>query len=125
MSPASISRYINALEDNIGSRLLNRSSRKLTLTEAGTIYLRYAEHILNQLEEASSTISQLQRSPRGRLRVHSRHLIGTQKIIPAIPQFLDRYPGIKIDLMLSNNVVDLVEQNIDVDIRIGQMQDLR
>ena len=123
MSPASISRYLNALEESIGSRLLNRSSRKLTLTEAGRIYFRYAEHILDQLEEAHSNISQLQHSPKGVLRVHSRHLIGTQRLVPAIPEFLQRYPDIKIDLMLSNNAIDLVEQNVDLDIRIGQLQD--
>jgi DNA-binding transcriptional LysR family regulator len=123
ISPASISRYINALEDEVGSRLLNRSSRKLSLTEAGSIYFRYAENILNQLEEASSNISQLQRSPRGVLRVHTRQLVAVQKIIPAIPRFLERYPDIKIDLTMSNHTVDLVEHNIDIDIRIGQLDD--
>ena len=123
MSPASVSRHVNALEDEVGSRLLNRSSRKLTLTEAGQIYMRHAEEILNRLEEASSRISQLQRSPRGTLRVHSRILIGTQHIVPAIPEFLRRFPDVKVDLRLSNHVIDLVEQNIDVDIRIGKLQD--
>ncbi|CAH1690429.1 Transcriptional regulator, LysR family [Hyphomicrobiales bacterium] len=123
MSPASISRYINALEDNVGSRLLNRSSRKLTLTDAGEIYFRYVEQILNQIEEVHSNLSQLQHSPRGTLRVHSRILIATQQIIPAMPRFMALYPDIKIDLMISNNVIDLVEQNVDVDIRIGELQD--
>ncbi|MBO1074648.1 LysR family transcriptional regulator [Roseomonas marmotae] len=123
LSPASISRYINALEDEVGSRLLNRSSRKLSLTEAGMIYYRYAERILSQLEEASSTISQLQRSPRGVLRVHSRQLIGVQRIIPAMPEFLTRYPDIKVDFTMSNAAVDIVEHNVDVDIRIGRMED--
>jgi len=123
MSPASVSRHVNSIEDRIGSRLLNRSSRKLTLTEAGELYFQYAEHILSQLEEAESSISQLQGSPRGTLRVHSRLLFGTQHLISAIPTFLKTYPDIKVDLMLSNQVVDLVEQNIDVDIRIGKLQD--
>ncbi|SEQ23944.1 transcriptional regulator, LysR family [Faunimonas pinastri] len=123
MSPASVSRYINALEDGIGSRLLNRSSRKLTLTEAGHVYFQHAEQILNQLDEAESSISQLQRSPRGTLRVHSRLLFGTRELVPALPAFLEQYPDIKVDLMLSNQVIDLVEQNIDVDIRIGALED--
>jgi DNA-binding transcriptional LysR family regulator len=123
VSPASISRYINALEDTIGSQLLNRSSRKLSLTEPGMIYFQYAEKILRQLEEATSTISQLQRTPRGILRVHSRQLFGTQKVIPALPAFLTRYPDIKIDFTMSNAAVDIVELNIDVDIRIGQLED--
>jgi DNA-binding transcriptional LysR family regulator len=123
MSPASVSRHVTSLEDRIGSRLLNRSSRKLTLTEAGELYFQYAEQIVHKLEEAELSISQLQGSPRGTLRVHSRLLFGTQHLIAAIPEFLKRYPEIKIDLMLSNEVIDLVEQNIDVDIRIGKLQD--
>lgn len=123
MSAASISRYIGALEESAGSRLLNRSSRKLTLTEAGTIYFRYAENILSQMDEAHSSISELQWAPKGTLRVHSRILIANQLIVPAMPRFLKTYPEIKVDLMMSNNVIDLVEQNVDVDIRIGQLED--
>lgn len=123
MSPASVSRCISVMEEKLGARLLNRSSRKLTLTEAGQIYYRYAEQILAQVEEADASVSQLQSAPRGLLRVHSRTLIGTQQIGPALPEFLRRYPDIKIDLMLSNRVVDLIEQNIDVDIRIGALED--
>ncbi len=123
MSPASISRYINALEDVTGSRLLNRSSRKLTLTEAGAIYFRHAEQIINQMDEANSAVSQLQRAPKGTLRVHSRILIANQLIVPAMPRFLAQYPEVKVDLMMSNHVIDLVEQNVDIDIRIGQLQD--
>ncbi len=123
MSPASISRYINALEDSIGSRLLNRSSRKLTLTEAGQIYFKYTERVLHDLDEARGLISEIQGSPRGTLRVHSRLLVGTQKIVPALPEFMRRYPDIKIDLMMSNSVIDLIEQNIDIDIRIGELPD--
>jgi DNA-binding transcriptional LysR family regulator len=123
MSPASVSRHVTSLEDRIGSRLLNRSSRKLTLTEAGELYFQYAEQILHQLEEAERSVSQLQGTPRGTLRVHSRLLFGTQHLIDVMPEFLKKYPEIKIDLMLSNEVIDLVEQNIDVDIRIGKLQD--
>lgn len=122
-SPASISRYMTALEDSTGSRLLNRSSRKLTLTEAGEIYFRHAEHILGQIEATNSAISQLQHAPRGTLRVHSRILIASQQIVPAMPEFLARYPDIKVDLMMSNQIIDLVEQNVDVDIRIGKLED--
>lgn len=121
MSPASISRYINALEDGIGSRLLNRSSRKLALTEAGQIYFKYTERVLRDLDEAGSLISEIQGSPRGTLRVHSRLLVGTQMIVPALPEFMRRYPDVKIDLMMSNSVIDLIEQNIDIDIRIGEL----
>ena len=67
------------------------------------------------------SVSQLQASPRGTLRVHSRILVGQLFIVPAVTEFLLRYPEIRVDLMLSNQTVDLVEQNIDVDIRIGKL----
>lgn len=122
-SAASVSRQISALEDSLGARLLNRTSRKLTLTEAGEAYFHHAERILHHLDEASNSVSQLQVAPRGLLRVHSRILVGQLFIVPAVTQFLLAQPEIRVDLMLSNQSVDLVEQNIDVDIRIGKLSD--
>lgn len=123
MSPASVSRLVSALEATLGARLLNRSSRKLTLSEAGETYFHHAEQILQQFDEVHHNIAQLQRAPRGMLRVHSRILVGQLFIVPAVTEFLFRHPEIKVDLMLSNQSVDLVEQNIDVDIRIGKLSD--
>jgi DNA-binding transcriptional LysR family regulator len=123
LSPASVSRHMNSLEESLGVRLLNRTSRKLTLTEAGEIYYRQAEQILHQITEANESVAQLQSVPRGTLRVHSRMLVGHQYIVPALPGFIAQYPEIKIDLMLSNFPIDLVERNIDVDVRIGKMLD--
>ena len=122
-SPASVSRHMTALEAHLGARLLSRSSRKLALTEAGETYFRQVEQILHQLSEANDSVAQLQATPRGLLRVHSRMLVGQHFVVPALPEFLGRYPDIKIDLSLSNNVVALVEQNFDVDIRIGKLVD--
>lgn len=123
LSPASVSRHISALEENLGSRLLNRTSRKLTVTEAGEIYFRKVEQILQQVTEANDSVAQLQSVPRGTLRVHSRMLVGHQFIVPALPRFLEEYPEIRVDLLMSNHAVDLVEQDIDVDIRIGKLVD--
>ncbi|WEX09047.1 LysR family transcriptional regulator [Chelativorans sp. AA-79] len=123
LSPASVSRYINALEDKLGVRLLNRTSRKLSLSETGILFHQRAERILGDVREMSVEISQEHLSPRGTLRVHSRILVGEQHIVPALPGFMSRYPDIRVDLTLSNEVVDLIEQNIDVDIRIGQLAD--
>ena len=124
LSPASVSRHVKSLEESLGVRLLNRTSRKLTLTEAGEIYYRQAEQILHQIAEANESVAQLQTAPRGTLRVHSRKLIAHQYIVPALPEFLAQYPEIKLELLLSNYPVDLVERNVDVDIRIGKMLDL-
>jgi DNA-binding transcriptional LysR family regulator len=123
LSPASVSRYISELEEKLGGRLLNRTSRKLTLTEAGQLYHRQVEQILHQVAEANESVSQFQAVPRGTLRVHSRMLVGHHIVVPAMPRFIAQYPDIKIDLLLSNFSVDLVEHNIDVDVRIGKLAD--
>ena len=123
LSPASVSRHISALEESLGCRLINRSSRKLTLTEAGELYYTKVEQILHQIAEANETVTQLQTMPRGTLRVHTRMLVGHLVVIPALPDFLAGNPEVKVDLLMSNSTVDLVERNIDVDIRIGKLVD--
>lgn len=123
LSPASVSRHISALEQSLGCRLVNRSSRKLTLTEAGELYFSKVEQILQRVAEANDSVAQLQTTPRGTLRVHSRMLVGHLIVVPALPDFLSLHPGLRIDLLLSNHAVDLVERNIDVDIRIGKLND--
>jgi len=123
LSPASVSRHISGLEDSLGCRLVNRTSRKLTLTEAGELYFAQSEQILHQIAEANDSVSRLQTTPRGTLRVHARMLVGQLYIAPALPDFLVQNPELKIDLLLSNRVVDLVEKNIDIDVRIGKLID--
>ena len=123
LSPASVSRHISALEENVGGRLLNRTSRKLTLTEAGELYYVKVGEILQQIAEANDSVAELQAQPRGTLRVHSRVLVGHLHVVPLLPDFLARYPEVNVDLMMSNRVIDVVEQNIDVDVRIGKLVD--
>ena len=123
LSPASVSRHIGALEESLGCRLVNRTSRKLTLTEAGELYYAKVGEILHQIAEANDSVAQLQAEPRGTLRVHSRVLVGHLHIMPVLPEFLSRYPDVSVDLLMSNRVIDVVEQNIDVDIRIGKLVD--
>jgi DNA-binding transcriptional LysR family regulator len=123
LSPASVSRMINRLEETVDARLLNRTSRSLTTTEAGALYYKKVEQILQQIAEAHNAVGGLQSVARGTLRVHSRVLVGHKFIVPALTGFTRHYPDIKVDLLLSNFAVDLVEQNIDVDIRIGTLAD--
>lgn len=122
-SPASISRHITSLEDQLDTQLLKRSSRNLALTEAGEIYYPQVEQLLQQLAEANRSITQLQTRPQGVLRVHSRMLVGQLMILPNLPEFLARYPDITIDLMMSNNIAPVMDQGTDVDIRIGSLDD--
>lgn len=123
MSPATVSRIVKSLEDEVGGRLLNRTSRQLNLTEAGQMYYDRIEHILQQIREANEIVVRLQKNPTGRLRVHSRMLIGNQHLVPALPKFMELYPDVTVDLLMSNYAIDLVAEKIDVDIRIGKLED--
>lgn len=123
LSPASVSRHINGLEDKLGVRLLNRTSRRLSLSDSGVHFYERATTILDDVRAMSLEISEEHRSLSGVLRVHCRILVGEEHIAPALPGFFKLYPDIQVHLTLSNEIVDLVEQNIDVDIRIGQLAD--
>lgn len=123
LSPASVSRHITALEDDLGVRLLNRTSRKLSLTEAGQVYLQRAERLLQDLEEMRGEVTQLNSRPYGTLRVQSRISLGTQHITPLIPELLTRYPDLKVELRLVDTDLDLIEHTIDVAIRTGNLSD--
>ena len=122
-SPASVSRQITALEDDLGVRLLNRTSRRLSLTEAGQVYLEHAERLLQDIDELRDAVSQMAVKPRGTLRIQSRISLGTQHVAPLIPTFLALYPDLKIDLWLTDNDLDLTEHGIDLAIRTGNLSD--
>ncbi len=121
--PSSVSRQISGLENTLGARLVNRSTRKLSLTEAGRLYYGHAARILLEVEEANRAISHLEAAPRGVLRVNAPIGFGRLHVAPAIRAFLDRYPGLSIDLTLTDNFVDLVEEGADVAIRVGELAD--
>ncbi|MDG2284595.1 MAG: LysR family transcriptional regulator [Alphaproteobacteria bacterium] len=123
LSPASVSRQISALEDDLGVRLLNRTSRKLSMTEAGQVYLKRAERLLQDWDEMRDEVTQLAFRPQGTLRVQSRISLGTQHIAPLIPDLLTRYPELKVDLWLVDTDPDLIEHGIDVAIRTGDLSD--
>jgi DNA-binding transcriptional LysR family regulator len=123
LSPASVSRHITALEDDLGVRLLNRTSRKLSLTEAGQVYLQRAERLLQDLEEMRGEVTQLNDRPYGTLRVQSRISLGTQHIAPLMPEFLTRYPDLKVELRFIDSDLDLIENTIDVAVRTGNLSD--
>lgn len=123
MAPSSISRQINALEEELGVRLLNRTTRKISLTEAGQIYYERVSKVLSDLHEAQSAISQLQATPQGTLRLNIAVPLGERKIVPLIPEFLALYPDLKIDLTLEDRAIDLVQERVDLAIRIGKLGD--
>lgn len=123
LSPASVSRLIGTLEDRLDTRLLNRTSRALTLTEAGESYFAEATGILQRVAAANERVRSFGGHPKGTLRVHSRIFVGNQFLVPLIPRFLAENPDLTVELMLSNEECDLVDQNVDVDIRVGKLRD--
>jgi len=123
LSRSLISKRIKSLESRLGVRLLNRTTRKLSLTESGEIYLDYCRSVSRLRIEADERMSELGRVPQGRLRVSLPITYGQLFIAPLVPAFLAAYPVIRLDVSLEDRFVDLVESGIDVALRIGQLDD--
>jgi DNA-binding transcriptional LysR family regulator len=123
MAPSSVARGIGALEDELGVRLLNRTTRKLGMTEAGRLFHERSKRILVEVDDARLSVTQLEAEPRGTLRVSMPVAFGRLHIAPALPEFLASYPRLQIDLSLTDTFVDLVEEGVDLAIRIGELQD--
>lgn len=123
MSPTMATKHVAALEERLGVRLLLRTTRKLTLTEAGRRYLESIERILAEVEEADATAAAERAEARGTLRVNAPLSFGLHEIAPLMPEFARLHPAVVVDLGLSDRFVDLVEEGWDLAIRIGRMLD--
>ncbi|MBC7004257.1 LysR family transcriptional regulator [Photobacterium sp. BZF1] len=123
VQPSSVSRQLAALEEELGVRLINRNTRTVSLTEAGQTFYSYSQHIVASLDEARRTINDLQDIPKGKLVISSTVGYGEAVILPLINGFRQRYPEVEISLELSERVKDLIEDNIDVAIRSGELAD--
>lgn len=117
-----ISKQIAALEKHLDVQLLVRSTRKVSLTDEGMRFYEQCQSVLAALSEAESSVGKRQ-TPSGLLRVNCSVAFGQMQVIPRLKRFLDRYPDIKIDLTMSDQFVDLIEEGIDVAIRIGKFLD--
>ncbi len=122
LTPSAVSRIVARIEARLGVRLLVRTTRTLTLTTEGEAYLRAARRILADLTEVEGAIAD-QASPRGRLRVTASLAHGRLYIVPLLGDFTARYPGIVIDLNLSDRIVDVLAGQADVAVRFGQLAD--
>ncbi len=123
LSKSAVSKQVAALEDRLGARLLNRTTRRMSLTEAGTALVERCRRVLAEAEAAQDAIGLLQAAPTGVLRVNAPMTFGTLHLAPAIPDFLERHPGISVDLNLNDRMVDLVEEGFDVAVRIARLAD--
>src|SRR5690554_2303575 len=118
-----VSRKVQELESRLGARLLHRTTRKLGLTEAGTVYYEHSQRIARDLVEAESAVGQLQAGPRGWLRFTAPYSIGIDKIAPLLGEFHARYPEIQVEMLLANESLDLISGEIDVALRLGELPD--
>jgi len=123
LSTAVVSKRIQRLEDGVGVRLMHRSTRKLSLTDEGALYHDYCVRILAELEEAETLIGRGKRQPAGTLRVTVPAAFGRLHIAPLVPEFLGRYPNVRLSLHLSDQRVDLIEEGYDLAVRIGELRD--
>ncbi|MBP2315809.1 LysR family transcriptional regulator [Azospirillum soli] len=123
LSKSVVSRRIAELENRLGARLLNRTTRKLSLTEVGQAYYDRCTRILADLEEAEQAVADLHAAPRGRLRVNAPVSFGILHLAPAVAEFLERYPSIEIEMDLNDRYVDLIDEGYDLAVRIGRLRD--
>lgn len=122
-SVSAVTRQVAALEDALDVRLINRTTRRLGLTEAGQLYFERIERILADLDEADHAVASLALAPRGVLRVNGPVSFGRVHIARHVPAFLRLYPEVSVDLTLTDTFVDVVEEGVDVAVRVGALRD--
>jgi len=123
VAPSSVSRQINELEDSLGALLFQRTTRKLSLTEAGELYHERTTSIVTEIDEAKLAISQLDGTPTGILRLNVPGSLSRRYMVPTLVAFQKKYPGVKIVLLASDQIMDMIEHRIDLTIRLGVLHD--
>jgi len=123
LTPSAVSKLIGRLEDRLGARLLNRTTRRVSLTGEGRTYYQRCVPILAAIDEAEQAVSGLHGEPRGLLKVNASTSFARNHIETLVPHFLARYPELRVQLTVSEGFVNLVEEEVDVAIRIGQLPD--
>lgn len=123
VSTAQVSRQVSALEERLAVRLINRTTRKVALTEAGQLYYQQCRPVLDGLEAAERLVTNLQQRPMGRLLMTAPVTYGERTLAPLINDFVARYPELEVRLELTNQTLDLVQQGYDLAIRLGRLTD--
>lgn len=121
MTPSAVSKLVTRLEQRLGTRLVNRSTRQFQLTPEGCAFYERGVRILADLEEAERCASE-HTAPRGRLRVNANVPFGHHFLLPLAPEFLERHPDVTLDIVLTDEVIDILEQRTDVAVRAGPLK---
>jgi LysR family transcriptional regulator, regulator for bpeEF and oprC len=125
MSPSGVSRAVQRLEERLGIRLFHRTTRSLSLTPDGTVYFERGLRILADLDDVELELSQTQSMPKGILRVDLSTAFGRIHIAPALAEFVSQYPELQVKVSLSDRIIDLIEEGIDVAVRVGSSPESR
>jgi DNA-binding transcriptional LysR family regulator len=123
IDPSSVSRTIAGLESELGTRLFQRTTRQLSPTEAGTVYFERIEPLVEEMQQAIAIATDISGQPKGKLRVTASVSFGLKCIVPLLPNFSTMYPELTVELLLTDAVVDLFAERIDVAVRLGRLAD--
>jgi DNA-binding transcriptional LysR family regulator len=123
LSKSAVSKQIQRLEDRLGVRLLNRTTRRLHLTESGQAFFERARRVVEEAEEAELAVTRLHDEPRGTLRINAPMTFGVRHLSPCLPDFIAQHPELSIDIAFNDRQVDLIEEGFDVGIRIAELSD--
>ena len=123
MSKSNVSRRVASLEDRLEMKLMHRTTRKLGLTESGRIYYEHCARLVNEAQSADDAIRAMHSTPRGLLNVSLPETLGRTFVLPLLPEFLNMYPNIRLNLTITSRKVDLSEERCDVAVRKGEIDD--
>jgi DNA-binding transcriptional LysR family regulator len=123
LTPSAVSKLVTRLERRLGVRLLQRTTRALHLTEDGEVFYAAAKRIVAEIETLENQIAGQSGNPHGVLRVTTSLAFSTHQLTPVLPEFLARHPLIELDLLPTDRVIDMVEEGVDIAIRIGRLAD--
>ena len=120
---STVSRKITQLEERLGVRLIQRTTRSLRLTDTGNAYYNQCARILGEIEEANIAVTQMQSTPTGTLRLTAPLLFGSTVLSGLVAEYMDQHPQVTVDMLLSDQCLDLVQEGVDIAFRIGQLED--
>lgn len=123
MSSQLVGKHVAALENHLGVRLINRTTRQHSLTEAGQNFYERAKIILAEVEAAESFAEETRMEPRGRLKINAPHTFGINALSPFLPEYMARYPEVSVELTLTNRMIDLIDEGYDAVFHVGELED--
>ncbi len=123
LTPSAISKQVGRLEDRLKTRLFNRTTRRLNLTEAGSGFYERCRQILSDIEEAEQAVADLLSTPRGTLKLALPSAFGLLHVVPLLAEYMRRYPDMRIDLNLNDRLIDILAEGMDLAVRIGDLSD--